>query len=54
MYNAPDIDGSKVIWAREMDTDKNLELVRYYSDRLVWLVQPDADPKLVSPYPESR
>jgi hypothetical protein len=51
VYNAANIDNSKVIWAREMDTTSNLELMRYYSDRRVWLVQPDQQPAEVSPYP---
>jgi hypothetical protein len=51
VYNAPDIDGSKVIWAREMDAADNLELIRYYRGRQVWLVQPDMQPAEVSPYP---
>ena len=51
VYNAADIDGSKVIWAREMDASDNLELRRYYSDRQVWLVQPDLETEQVSPYP---
>jgi len=37
VYNAPDIDNSKVIWAREMDAADNLELIRYYQGRHVWL-----------------
>jgi hypothetical protein len=49
--NAPDIDSSKVIWAREMDTADNLELIRYYHGRQIWLVQPDMHPAEVSPYP---
>ena len=49
--NAPDIDSSKVIWAREMDTADNLELIQYYQGRHVWLVQPDTQPPQVSPYP---
>ena len=28
VYNSADIDGSKVVWAREMDTADNLELIR--------------------------
>jgi len=51
VYNAADIDRSKVIWAREMDPADNLELIRYYKNRTVWLVQPDAKPVKVSPYP---
>jgi len=50
VYNAPDIDASKVVWAREMDAANNLELFRYYPDRKVWLVEPDTLPATVSPY----
>jgi hypothetical protein len=51
--NAPDIDRSKVIWAREMDTAENRELIRHYQGRRVWLVQPDKRPVTISPYPEA-
>lgn len=51
VYNAADIDNSKVIWAREMSDAENLELIRYYKDRKVWLVQPDLQPAGVSLYP---
>jgi hypothetical protein len=50
VYNAADIDGSKVIWARGMDTANDLELIHYYKDRKVWLVQPDQHPAEISPY----
>ena len=53
VYNAADIDHSKVIWAREMDPASNNELFQYYGDRKVWLVQPDTKPVSVSPYPVS-
>jgi hypothetical protein len=51
VYNAADIDNSKVIWAREMDETNNIELLRYYQGRNVWLVQPDSQPPTISPYP---
>ena len=51
VYNAADIDHSKVIWAREMDSTSNQELFQYYRDRKVWLVQPDTQPVAVSSYP---
>jgi hypothetical protein len=61
VYNQSDIDHAKVIWARDMGSAGNLELIRYYRDRSVWLVEPDqndagASPARVSPYPfeESR
>jgi hypothetical protein len=51
VYNFPDIDNSKIVWAREMDAANNLELIHYYNDRTVWLVQPDTAPVTLSPYP---
>ena len=51
VYNAPDIDYSKVVWAREMDGPHNLELMHYYASRKAWLVEPDSLPAVVSPYP---
>jgi hypothetical protein len=51
VYNSADIEGSPIIWAREMDEAHNSELGRYYKDRTVWLVQPDQRPALVSKYP---
>jgi hypothetical protein len=51
VYNWADIDGSKVVWAREMSSANNLELIHYYHDRKVWLVEPDAQPASISPYP---
>jgi len=52
VYNAPDIDGSKVIWAREMDASNNAELIQHYKDRQAWLVEPDKLPAVVTPYSE--
>ena len=52
VYNAADIDGSPVVWAREMTAADNRELLDYYRDRRVWLVEPDQTPPKVSPYPE--
>jgi hypothetical protein len=51
VYNDADIENSKVIWAREMDAASNAELIRYYKDRRVWLVGPDAKPATLSQYP---
>jgi len=33
-----------------MDDAANLELMRYYKDRNVWLVQPDSPVAKVTPY----
>ena len=48
VYNSAEIDTSKVIWAREMAVADNLELIRYYRDRRVWLVEPDVTPTRVT------
>ncbi|MGD1108446.1 MAG: hypothetical protein ABR865_15505, partial [Terracidiphilus sp.] len=50
VYNRADIDGSKVVWAREMNAADNSELIHYYGDRRVWLVEPDAIPARIEPY----
>jgi hypothetical protein len=50
VYNASDIDHSKVIWAREMDQANNEALIQYYKDRQVLLVQPDQSPAALSSY----
>jgi hypothetical protein len=50
VYNGADIDGSKVVWARDMGGAKNRELIDYFKDRRVWLVQPDEKPVRVTPY----
>jgi hypothetical protein len=51
VYNAADIDSSKVIWAQDMDASHNAELIHYYKDRQVWLAQPDAKGAKLSPFP---
>jgi hypothetical protein len=49
VYNRADIDGSKVIWARDMGP-QNAELVQYFRDRQVWLAEPDYNPARLSAY----
>lgn len=41
---------AKVIWARDMGPEQNQELLKYYSDRQVWLAEPDETRPKVSPY----
>ena len=48
VYNAADIDSSKVVWARE--TDNMADLLGYFKDRTVWLVEPDLGPSGISRY----
>jgi hypothetical protein len=51
VYNAADIDASKVVWAREMDATDNRELMQYYGVPKAWLIKMDTQPATISPYP---
>jgi hypothetical protein len=50
VYNEADINAAKVIWARDMAPAENKELIDYFHDRHVWLVDADATPPRVVPY----
>src|ERR1019366_7374062 len=52
VYNGADIDHAKVVWARDMGAAQNEELLHYYKDRRVWLLDPDANIPQLSPYSE--
>jgi hypothetical protein len=41
VFNAADIDGAKVIWARMMDGPSNQTLLNYFRDRHVWYLEAD-------------
>lgn len=41
VFNSADIDGSKIVWARDAGPQGNAELVRYFRERKVWVVEPD-------------
>ncbi len=51
VYNAADIDGAKVVWAREMDAEHNAKLLEYFKNRKAWLLEPDVKPLKLVPYP---
>jgi len=53
VQNLADIDGQKVIWANDMGVQRNQELIDYFKDRRVWLVEPDEKPVRVTPYAQN-
>ena len=50
IQNAADIDKAPVVWALDRDAAENEKLRRYYPDRTVWLLEPDARPPKLAPY----
>lgn len=53
VYNLADIDGSKIVWARDMGPEKNRELLAYYHGRQFWMVHANSSPPRLETYRES-
>jgi hypothetical protein len=51
IYNEPNIDLARVVWARDMGEKQNEELLRYFHDRRVWLMYGDDSPPRLEAYP---
>jgi uncharacterized membrane protein (UPF0136 family) len=54
VFNGADIDGAKVLWAREINAKQNAKLFAYFKDRKIWLIEPDNDNTEFIPYPLSN
>ncbi|MDP9054537.1 MAG: hypothetical protein M3N93_09595 [Acidobacteriota bacterium] len=50
VYNAADIDGSRIVWARDLGDEEDRKLLAYYPDRRVLMLEPDARPPRVGDY----
>ena len=50
VYNLSDIDGQKIVWARDMRPEQNRELLTYYSGRQFWIVHAGSTPPHIEPY----
>ena len=50
VYNEANIDGAKVVWARDMGPEDNKELIRYFRNRKVWFLEGDRPEPRVQPY----
>jgi hypothetical protein len=44
VYNEADIDHAKLVWARDMGEHDNQELLQYFKNRKVWVLDPDKSP----------
>jgi hypothetical protein len=50
VYISANIDSQKVVWARDMGHEANRELIEYYSNRQVWIVDADAVKPQIATY----
>jgi len=50
VWNAAEIDSSRIVWARDMGATQNQELLSYFGDRRVWQVNGDDSPPQLLPY----
>ncbi len=53
LHNAADIDTARVVMALDLGPEENETLERYYRDRAVWLLEPDALPPRLASYQPS-
>ena len=54
VYNAANIDRSRIVWANVMTQEKDKALRQYFADRRAWIVAPDEDPSKVLPFSGNR
>ncbi|MBY0508148.1 MAG: hypothetical protein K2X03_29815 [Bryobacteraceae bacterium] len=48
--NRADIDRARVAWARDLGTAAQQQLISYFRDRQVWVVEPDLVPPRLTPF----
>lgn len=51
VYNAADIDRSRIVWARAIPGRDLTPLLDYYQNRRIWTLKPDVSPPELEPYP---
>jgi hypothetical protein len=51
VFNGADIDGARILWARETNPQQDGRLFAYFKDRKIWLIEPEVDNTELLPYP---
>jgi hypothetical protein len=54
VYNEPNIDTSKIVWARDMGAAQNEELIQFYKSRRVWFLEADESPPNLFSYSKTE
>ena len=50
IYNAADIDGARIVWARDLGPERDAALASYFRGRQVWVVDPNREPAALIKY----
>jgi hypothetical protein len=53
IYNGADLNTARVLWAYDMGTAQNAELMRQYPGRTAWIIDLATEPATVTPYIEA-
>jgi hypothetical protein len=54
VFNRADIDGSRIVWARDLGPEENRKLLSYYPNRKPLLLEPDTETPDLSEYREEQ
>jgi hypothetical protein len=50
VYNRADIDGARIVWARDLGREEDEKLLQYYPNRKPLVLEPDVRPPQLSDY----
>jgi hypothetical protein len=50
IYNDADLDGSPIVWARDLGPERNAQLKTYFAERQSWIVDPNVEPATCRKY----
>lgn len=54
IYNKANIDEARIVWARDLGPERNQELLDYYRDRKIWLLEPESPNTMLQLYREAN